>query len=99
MRNPDRGEQPDLPGEMPGLFLYTRHWRGISGSVVVSRLLQPPQPTPCMAHIFLAIFLLVFGLNILLGTGAIPLWIMGGLAIIAGALLLLERFGFGGARK
>lgn len=44
-----------------------------------------------MGHIFLAIFLLVFGLNILLGL-AMPPWITGFLAIIAGVLLLAERF-------
>jgi hypothetical protein len=47
-----------------------------------------------MAHIFLAIFLLVFGLNILLGL-SLPPWTFGVLAIIAGILLLAERFGFG----
>lgn len=45
-----------------------------------------------MAHIFVAIFLIVFGLNILIGL-SIPLWIIGTLAVIAGVLLLLERFG------
>jgi hypothetical protein len=44
-----------------------------------------------MGHIFLAIFLLVFGLNILLGL-AMPGWITGSLAILAGVLLLAERF-------
>lgn len=44
-----------------------------------------------MAHTFLAIFLIVFGLNILLGL-SIPLWIVGTLAVIAGVLLLFERF-------
>jgi hypothetical protein len=45
-----------------------------------------------MAHIFLAIFLIVFGLNMLLGL-TLPLWLLGLLAIIAGVLLLAERFG------
>lgn len=45
-----------------------------------------------MGHILLAIFLLVFGLNILLGLG-MPAWITGLLAISAGILLLIERFG------
>jgi hypothetical protein len=45
-----------------------------------------------MGHIFLAIFLLFFGLNILLGFAAPP-WISGLLALIAGVLLLVERFG------
>lgn len=44
-----------------------------------------------MAHIFLAIFLLVFGLNLLIGV-AIPPWVIGILALIAGGLLLAERF-------
>jgi hypothetical protein len=44
-----------------------------------------------MGHIFLAVFLLVFGLNILLGL-AMPPWISGLLAIVAGVLLLAERF-------
>jgi uncharacterized membrane protein HdeD (DUF308 family) len=48
-------------------------------------------PIP-MAHIFLAIFLLVFGLNILLGL-SMPVWILGVLALIAGILLIIERFG------
>lgn len=44
-----------------------------------------------MAHIFLAIFLLVFGLNLLFGL-TLPVWISGLLAVIAGVLLLVERF-------
>jgi hypothetical protein len=44
-----------------------------------------------MANIFLALFLIVFGLNMLFGLG-LPLWITGLLAITAGVLLLLERF-------
>lgn len=47
-----------------------------------------------MAHIILAIFLIVFGLNILIGL-SLPLWIVGALALVAGILLLAERFGFG----
>jgi len=45
-----------------------------------------------MAHVFLALFLLVFGLNLLFGL-SIPVWVAGLLAVIAGALLLMERFG------
>jgi hypothetical protein len=45
-----------------------------------------------MAHIFLAIFLIVFGINILLGI-ALPGWVLGILALIAGLLLLGERMG------
>ncbi len=44
-----------------------------------------------MAHIFVAIFLIVFGLNIVLGL-AMPVWILGILALVAGILLLVERF-------
>lgn len=44
-----------------------------------------------LGHLFLAIFLVVFGLNILFGL-ALPMWISGLLAVIAGVLLLLERF-------
>ena len=44
-----------------------------------------------MANIFLALFLVIFGLNLLFGL-ALPLWITGLFALIAGVLLLLERF-------
>ena len=44
-----------------------------------------------MAQLFLAVFLLVFGLNILIGL-SIPMWVIGALAVIAGVLLALERF-------
>lgn len=44
-----------------------------------------------MAHLFLAIFLLVFGLNILIGL-SIPMWVIGTLAVVAGVLLVLEHF-------
>ena len=47
-----------------------------------------------MAHVFLAIFLIVFGLNIVAGL-SLPVWVLGVLALIAGILLLVERFGFG----
>ena len=47
-----------------------------------------------MAHIILAIFLIVFGLNIIMPLG-IPMWVLGALALAAGILLLAERFGFG----
>jgi len=51
-----------------------------------------------MAHIFVAIFLIVFGINILLGI-ALPGWVLGVLALIAGILLLAERFGVTATRK
>lgn len=45
-----------------------------------------------MAHIFVAIFLIVFGLNVIVGL-SIPMWVIGILALVAGLLLLAERFG------
>jgi hypothetical protein len=51
-----------------------------------------------MAHLFLAIFLIVFGLNMAFGLN-LPLVLLGVLAIIPGILLLAERFGFRGPRK
>jgi hypothetical protein len=45
-----------------------------------------------MARIFLAVFLLVFGLNLVVGI-TIPNWVIGILAIIAGVLYLAEIFG------
>lgn len=44
-----------------------------------------------MAHLFLAFFLIIFGLNLLFGL-SIPIWITGLLALIAGVMLLMERF-------
>jgi uncharacterized membrane protein HdeD (DUF308 family) len=44
-----------------------------------------------MGIIFLGIFLIVFGLNIIFGL-AIPVWVSGVLAVIAGVILLVERF-------
>ena len=43
-----------------------------------------------MARLFLALFLLVFGLNLLFGL-SIPSWVTGLLALIAGVLLVLEH--------
>ena len=52
-----------------------------------------------MANIALAVYLLLVGLNILFGLD-IPALVSGVLALVAGALMLLERFGFGfGPRK
>ena len=45
-----------------------------------------------MAHLFLALFLIVFGLNLLFGL-SIPIWVTGLLALVAGVLILMERFG------
>ena len=45
-----------------------------------------------MAHIILALFLIVFGLNLLFGLN-IPIWVTGLLALVAGVLLLMARFG------
>lgn len=44
-----------------------------------------------MAHLFLAIFLIVFGVNMLFAL-SLPLWLLGVLAIIPGVLLLVGRF-------
>jgi hypothetical protein len=44
-----------------------------------------------MALLFVALFLLVFGLNLAVGL-AIPNIITGILALIAGALILIERY-------
>lgn len=44
-----------------------------------------------MAQILLAVFLLVFGLNLLLGL-TLPTWLIGLLALAAGAVLLADRF-------
>ena len=45
-----------------------------------------------MAHLFVALFLIIFGLNVLFGL-SIPILVSGLLALIGGVLLLLERFG------
>lgn len=44
-----------------------------------------------MAKLALAVFLLVFGINALVGL-SLPVWVLGALALVAGVLLLLERF-------
>lgn len=44
-----------------------------------------------MSRLFLALFLLVFGLNLLFGL-SIPIWVTGLLALTAGVMLLLEHF-------
>jgi hypothetical protein len=44
-----------------------------------------------MSKIFLALFLVVFGLNLLFGL-SIPVWVSGVLALVAGALILMESF-------
>ncbi len=55
-----------------------------------SSLTLNPTHTP-MAKIFLALFLIIFGLNLVFGLN-IPIWVTGVLALVAGALLLMERF-------
>jgi hypothetical protein len=45
-----------------------------------------------MAKIFLALFLVLFGLNLLFGLN-IPIWVSGVLALVAGVMLLMEFFG------
>ena len=44
-----------------------------------------------MANVFLALFLIVFGLNLLFGL-SIPIWVTGLLALIAGGMIAMERF-------
>ncbi len=44
-----------------------------------------------MATLFLALFLLVFGVNLLIGL-IIPGWLTGLLALVTGVLFLMERF-------
>jgi uncharacterized membrane protein HdeD (DUF308 family) len=44
-----------------------------------------------MAKLFLALFLIVFGLNLIFGL-SIPIWVTGILALIAGVLLIMEHF-------
>jgi hypothetical protein len=44
-----------------------------------------------MAKIFLALFLVIFGLNLLFGLN-IPIWVTGVLALVAGIMLLMEYF-------
>lgn len=59
----------------------------------VQAMLSTPKlnhPSP-MAHLFLAIFLIVFGLNIIVGL-SIPMWVIGILALAAGLLLVMEHF-------
>jgi len=51
-----------------------------------------------MAHLFLAIFLVTFGLNILFRL-SIPLWVIGVLATAAGVLLGAEHFRGRSSRK
>jgi uncharacterized membrane protein HdeD (DUF308 family) len=51
------------------------------------------------ANIALAIYLLLIGLNILFDL-SVASWVLGVLALVAGVLMLLERFGFSlGSRK
>jgi len=51
-----------------------------------------------MSRIFLAVFLIVFGLNITFGAG-LPGWVLGLLALIAGVLLLAEHIGISVNKK
>jgi uncharacterized membrane protein HdeD (DUF308 family) len=51
-----------------------------------------------MAKIFLALFLLIFGLNLLFGLN-IPIWVSGVLALVAGVLLIMEYFSVRVERK
>jgi hypothetical protein len=52
-----------------------------------------------MAHIALAVYLILVGLNIVFDLD-IPTKVIGVLALVAGGLFILERFGLGfGTRK
>ncbi|MDB6093559.1 MAG: hypothetical protein JWM32_1121 [Verrucomicrobia bacterium] len=51
-----------------------------------------------MSHIFLALYLIIVGLTILFGLN-LPAWIAGILALVAGVLMLVERFGFRVSKK
>lgn len=51
-----------------------------------------------MANIALAIYLFLVGINILFDAD-VPSWALGVTALLAGALMLLERFGFGVRKK
>ena len=53
---------------------------------------------PFMSRLFLALFLLCFGANLAFRLG-LPNWLIGVLAMAAGALLLLERGGYQVVRK
>jgi len=44
-----------------------------------------------MTRLFLALFLIVFGLNMLIGL-SIPIWVIGLLALVAGVMLIMEHF-------
>jgi hypothetical protein len=44
-----------------------------------------------MAKIILALFLIVFGVNLLFGM-PIPIWVTGILALVAGVMLVMEHF-------
>ena len=51
-----------------------------------------------MAHIILAVYLILVGLNILIGIN-LPSWVLGISALAAGILLLAERFGITTRKK
>jgi hypothetical protein len=51
-----------------------------------------------MAHILLAIFLVLFGLNILIDIN-LPSWILGTLALVANTPTPTEHFGITAKRK
>jgi protein-S-isoprenylcysteine O-methyltransferase Ste14 len=57
-----------------------------------------PQPTLMIAHIFLAIYLIIVGLTVLFGL-SIPSWVAGTAALIAGVLLLANYVGLNFNKK
>jgi len=54
--------------------------------------------TPMIAHLFLAIYLIIVGLTVLFGL-SLPPWIAGLTALIAGILLLAGQLGVSVHRK
>lgn len=58
----------------------------------------PLNPFNTMAHILLAIYLVLVGLNILVDIN-LPSWIFGVTALAAGALMLVDRFRTGKSAK
>lgn len=76
---------------------WAAHWARVYVSVTRPSP-QNPLTYLVMGHLFLAIFLIVFGVNMLFQL-SLPLWVLGVLAVIPGVLLLGERLGIGGSRK
>ena len=56
------------------------------------------EPPHTMSSILLAIYLILVGLDILVDIN-LPAWVLGVLALAAGVLMLLERFGVGFSKR